>query len=80
MIRPARPGSRDENGGMAFRVWVRHVAPARRPDSPSSIVAVEWPIDTRTPWPAREEIRAAELGSSGAMVANLIVEDRLEEP
>lgn len=35
-VRPARPGMRDANGGMAFSVWVRHVAPASRPARPSA--------------------------------------------
>lgn len=65
---------------MAFRVCVRHVAPALRPERPSSRVAVEWPIETRIPWPASEEISAAESGSSGAIVTSLTVEDRFEEP
>lgn len=33
-IRPARPGMREANGGMAFSVWVRQVAPASRPARP----------------------------------------------
>lgn len=32
------------------------------------------------PWLAREEIKAAESGSSGAIVASLTVEERFEEP
>ena len=80
MIRPARPGSRDEKGGMAFNVWVRHVAPARRPESPSLSVAVECPIETRIPWRVSEEMRAAESGSSGAIVASLTAEERFAEP
>jgi hypothetical protein len=80
VISPARPGSRDPKGGMALSVWVRHVAPALRPERPSLSVAVEWPIETRIPWPASEETKAAESGSSGAMVASLTEEDRFEEP
>jgi hypothetical protein len=33
--RPARPGSREERGAMALRVWVRAVAPAFRAIRPS---------------------------------------------
>lgn len=79
-MRPARPGSREEKGGMALRVWVRHVAPERRPDSPWSSVAIEWPMDTRIPWEVKCLISAGESGSSGARVRSLTAEERLEEP
>lgn len=35
-INPARPGALDANGGMAFSVCVKHVAPAYTPASPCS--------------------------------------------
>ncbi len=34
VMRPASPGSRWWRGGMAFRVWVRQVAPADRAARP----------------------------------------------
>ncbi len=80
MIRPASPGSRDVKAGMAFKVCVRHVAPALRPEKPSSSVAVEWPMDTRMPRAVRSLIRLEEPGSSGAMVASFTEEERFEEP
>ena len=76
----ASPGSREPNGGMALRVWVRHVAPALRPARPSSRVAVEWPIDTRMPWDVKVWIRLADSGSSGAIVASFTEDERFEEP
>lgn len=79
-MRPASPGSLEEKDGMALSVWVRHVAPARRPERPWSSVAVLWPIDTRMPREVRSLIRADESGSSGAMVVSLTAAERFEEP
>lgn len=79
-MRPASPGSRELKGGMALRVCVRHVAPARSPDRPSSSVAVEWPIDTRMPCEVKSWISADESGISGARVRSLTADERLAEP
>jgi hypothetical protein len=74
---PANPGVLDANGGMALSVCVKHVAPARRPASPSSYVAVEWPIETLMPDATRDLINEDELRSSGASVTSLMDDARL---
>lgn len=78
-IRPLRPGERDSQGGMALRVWVIQFAPDFRARRASVYVAVEWPIDTLMDEFRRVEMRGPESGSSGAMVASLMVE-RFEGP
>jgi hypothetical protein len=77
---PARPGARDVKAGMAFSVCVRHVAPASRPRSPSSYVAVEWPMDTLMPCVVKTLINEDESGSSGARVTSFTVFWRLDVP
>jgi hypothetical protein len=77
---PASPGALELNTGIAFNVCVKQLAPALNPASPSSYVAVEWPMDTFIPCAVNVLIREAESGSSGARVTSLTTSLRLEVP
>lgn len=78
--RPASPGDRDAQAGMAFKVCVNPLAPAFSPVNPCSYVAVEWPIATLMPCDVSDLISAAESWSSGATVTSLTVDCRLVDP
>lgn len=79
-IRPASPGSRDANAGIAFKVCVNPDAPAFSPVRPCSYVAVEWPIDTLIACAVNDLMSAAESVSSGARVTSLTDSLRLRLP
>lgn len=65
---------------MAFKVWVRHVAPEVRPVRPWENVAVVWPREMRMEWVASSAIREEEPARSGARVASLMAFWRLVLP
>ena len=78
--KPASPGALEDQLGIAFKVWVKALAPAPSPLSPSSYVAVEWPMATLIPCKVNDLISAVESGSSGARVTSLMVDCKFADP